>query len=70
MFTTNSGIRFRLEKDIEESWMPYDRSVASAHLHNYGHIIVDAEYGEPIDNEGDLLEIEEFLETERCECHG
>ena len=70
IFTTNSGIRFCLEKDLKEEWNPYDCLMATAHLHNYGHIIVDAEHGDPIDNEGDLQEIEDFLQEEGCGCRG
>lgn len=35
----------------------YDRSVAECHISNCGHIIVDSEYLQPIDNEYDLAEI-------------
>ena len=37
--------------------MDYDRTVANAHIRNSGNVIVDTQYGAPIDNEYDLSEI-------------
>lgn len=39
----------------------YDKSVAQNHINNYGCIIIDKNYGEPIDNEYDLEEIAKLL---------
>lgn len=40
----------------------YDRIVAQTHIQNFGVIIVDGQYGDPIDNEYDLEEIVTELE--------
>lgn len=36
---------------------PYDVSIGDIHIRNYGFVILDAEYKQPIDNEYDLEEI-------------
>jgi len=55
---TSYGLRYRLTDSVSDDWGVYDRSVAGAHLANYGHIVVDEKYGTPIDNEHDLYVIE------------
>lgn len=41
----------------------YDRTVAQTHIDNVGCIIVSAMYGDPIDNEYDLDEIYQAIES-------
>ena len=41
----------------------YDRVVAQSHIANVGCIIVDSTYGDPIDNEYDLEEIYQAIES-------
>lgn len=41
----------------------YDRVVAQNHIANVGCIIVDSTYGDPIDNEYDLEEIYQAIES-------
>lgn len=41
----------------------YDRAVAQTHIDNVGCIIVSAMYGDPIDNEYDLEEIYQAIES-------
>lgn len=43
-------------EEINPKWSKYDKAVASAHLHNYGKIYLDA-YKLPIDNEYELEEL-------------
>lgn len=58
MMRTEYGLRYQLMTEVCSSWSAYDRIVAGTHLKNFGHIIVDARYGTPIDNEHDLFVIE------------
>lgn len=44
--------------EIDPSWSGYDKSVAQGQLGTYGEIYVDS-YGQPIDNEYDLMDIEQ-----------
>lgn len=44
--------------EINPSWSGYDKSVAQGQLDTYGEIYVDP-YGQPIDNEYDLMDIEQ-----------
>ena len=57
MKRTKYGKEYDVVHQIDQHWNNYDKSVASAHLTNYGLIYID-EYGQPIDNEYDLEEIE------------
>jgi hypothetical protein len=41
----------------------YDVSIGNMHLQNYGFVILDAQYEQPIDNEYDLEEIENQLKN-------
>lgn len=58
---TNYGLKFNLLSKIKPSWSNYDEQIARTHLANTGKIIVDATYGNPIDNEFDLGEIYQIL---------
>ena len=42
---------------------PYDASIGDMHIQNYGFVIIDAQYEQPIDNEYDLEEIENQLKN-------
>lgn len=44
--------------EIDPSWSGYDKSVAQGQLDTYGEIYVDS-YGQPIDSEYDLMDIEQ-----------
>ena len=48
---------FRIKKSIDPAWSDYDKLVAGCHLDNYGFIITDPIYGEPIDDEYETEEI-------------
>lgn len=61
-YKTSYGLEYRLltpkQWDKEKSnFMDYDRSIADMHIKNSGSVIVDTQYGAPIDNEYDLGEI-------------
>lgn len=64
---TSYGLEFNTVTDIDPAWDGYDRTVAECHLANAGVVIVDAEYGQPIDNEHDLGEIYRILEKEKTD---
>lgn len=51
---TETGLAFRLVKEVNTSWGEYDKTVASTHLASVGWIIIEMTYGTPIDNEYDL----------------
>lgn len=61
---TSYGLEFNTVTEISPDWSDYDKMVAKCHLANAGVIVVDAEYGQPIDNEHDLEEIYAMLEKE------
>ena len=67
--TTSYGLEFNTVTKINSEWSDYDKTVAECHLANAGVIIVDAEYGQPIDNECDLEEIYRILEKEKTNRH-
>lgn len=52
---------FNIVSEVNPKWTEYDRVVANTHLYNFGVIFVDPVYGQPIDNEYDLAEIEKEL---------
>lgn len=54
-YETDSGLKYSVLK--ENNFSGYDKTVADTHLSNYGEIYLNS-YGEPIDNEFDLEEIE------------
>ena len=58
-YQTNYGLEYDVVTEIDPSWSEYDKSVAQCHLYNYGEIYTDAQYGTPIDNEYDLMDIED-----------
>lgn len=62
---TSYGMEFNLVNEIDPTWGEYDKTVASCHLANVGVIIVDVEYGHPIDNEHDLEEIYRIVEDRK-----
>lgn len=62
---TSYGLEFNTVTKINPEWSGYDKTVAKCHLANAGVIIVDAEYGQPIDNRYDLEEIYRLLEKEK-----
>lgn len=49
---------YKVVTEIDPSWSDYCKAWAQAHLYNYGEIYVDDQYGQPIDNEYDLMDIE------------
>lgn len=55
--TTSYGLEYDIVHEIDPDWSSYDQGVAQCHLKNVGVIIIDPEYGQPIDNEYDLEEI-------------
>lgn len=72
IYETEYGLKFRLLKEAPESclnnrWKPYDLIVSVAHENQYGCIIVDAEYGTPIDNDYDLEVIAGMLKDIRAD---
>lgn len=62
---TSYGLEFNTVTEINPDWGDYDEMVAKCHLANIGAVIVDPEYGQPIDNEHDLGEIYAMLEKEK-----
>ncbi len=61
---TSYGLHFEiLAKEELEHFEGYDKVVAQCHIANCGCIIVDEQYGEPIDNEFDLNEIYNMIEN-------
>lgn len=64
---TSYGLEFNTVTEITPQWSNYDKTVAKSHLANVGVIVVDAEYGQPIDNEYDLEEIYPMLEKEKTD---
>jgi hypothetical protein BACCOPRO_02131 len=62
---TSYGLEFNTVTEIASEWSDYDKKVAGCHLAKAGVIVVDAEYGQPIDNEYDLGEIYAMLEKEK-----
>lgn len=64
---TSYGLEFSLMNEIDPGWSDYDKKVASCHLANTGVVIVDTEYGQPIDNEHDLDEIYRILEEKNAD---
>ena len=61
---TSYGLEFDTVTEINPEWSDYDKTIAECHLANTGVVIVDTEYGQPIDNEYDLEEIYRLLEKE------
>lgn len=55
---TAAGFDYTVVTEIDPSWSGYDKSVAQGQLDTYGEIYVDS-FGQPIDNEYDLMEIED-----------
>lgn len=62
---TSYGLEFDIIHEIDPAWSEYDRMVAGCHLANAGVIIVDCEYGQPIDNEYDLDEIYRIVKVSK-----
>lgn len=62
---TSYGLEFNVVTEIDPEWADYDKTVAKCHLASVGVVIVDTEYGQPIDNEYDLEEIYRILEKEK-----
>ena len=66
--TTDYGLEFKVLSPQE--WQSrkgemdsYDASIGDMHIQNYGFVIIDAQYEQPIDNEYDLEEIENQLKN-------
>ena len=59
LFESEAGI------GINPEWSGYDKTIAGCHLANARVVIVDTEYGQPIDNEHDLEEIYRILEKKK-----
>lgn len=64
---TSYGLEFNTVTEIDPGWSDYDKKVAESHLANTGVVIVDAKYGQPIDNEYDLEEIYRIIEKEKTD---
>ncbi|WP_018667213.1 hypothetical protein [Bacteroides gallinarum] len=64
---TSYGLEFNTVTEINPEWSDYDKTIAGCHLANVGVVIVDTEYGQPIDNEHDLEEICLILEKEKTD---
>ena len=62
---TSYGLEFDTVTEIDPEWSDYDKTIAGCHLANAGVVIVDTEYGQPIDNEHDLEEIYRILEKKK-----
>ena len=62
---TSYGLEFDTVTEINPEWSDYDKTIAGCHLANARVVIVDTEYGQPIDNEHDLEEIYRILEKKR-----
>ena len=62
---TSYGLEFNTVTEIDPEWSGYDKKVAECHLANAGVVIVDTEYGQPIDNEHDHEEIYRILEKKK-----
>ena len=65
---TDYGLEFKVLSPQE--WLrektgmtPYDISIGDMHIRNYGFVIIDAQYNQPIDNEYDLEEIKNQLKN-------
>lgn len=54
-----------LKAGTDSEWSGYDKTIAGCHLANARVVIVDTEYGQPIDNEHDLEEIYRILEKKK-----
>ena len=61
---TEYGLKYRVLEEPEEWDDPYDILMGKVHMGNFGCVIVDAEYGTPIDNEYDLEAIASELKLE------
>ena len=57
--------KFDTVTEINPEWSDYDKTIAGCHLANARVVIVDTEYGQPIDNEHDLEEIYRILEKKK-----
>ena len=64
---TSYGLEFNTVTEINPEWSDYDKTVAKCHLANTGVVIVDTEYGQPVDNEHDLEEIYAMLEKKKTD---
>ena len=62
---TSYGLEFDTVTEINPEWSDYDKTIAGCHLANARVVIVDTEYGQPIDNEHDLEEIYRILEKKK-----
>ena len=62
---TSYGLEFDTVTEINPEWSDYDKTIAGCHLANARVVIVDTEYGQPIDNEHDLEEIYQILEKKK-----
>lgn len=62
---TSYGLEFDTVTEIDPEWSDYDKTIAGCHFANAGVVIVDTEYGQPIDNEHDLEEIYRILEKKK-----
>ncbi len=52
---TSYGFEFNTVTEIDPECRDYDKAVAECHLANAGMVIVDAEYGQPLDNKDDTV---------------
>ena len=46
---TSYGLEFNTVTEINPEWSDYDKTIAECHLANTGVVIVDTEYGQPIE---------------------
>ena len=67
IFRTSYKLEFKLLPASKlKMFEDYDNVVAQCHIKNVGCIIIDADYGDVIDNEYDLDEIYSMIETGKC----
>lgn len=59
VYETSDGLEYKVSN--ENTFTGYDGTVAETHLSNYGQVYLDS-YGEPIDNDYELDEIEKDQE--------
>ena len=59
---TPYGLSFSIIKEIDNKWIDYDKVIGRNHLNTFGFIIVD-QFGCPIDDECDILEILKIVKS-------
>lgn len=60
-YATDYGMWFTMTDDDNPMWGDYDRAVAESHKKRFNGLVCLDEFGFPIDNEYDLIDVEETL---------